>query len=274
MKNIYSIGEFSKISGLPVKTLRFYHEKGLLIPAAIDTSSGYREYDDACVEKARIIMALKRLEFSLEEIGTILESFEDESDLVSHLQSRKKAIASEIKRQQDITRTIDNLIQRENQVRELIGDSDHQVEVKSVPSQWIGGIRMKGRYPDCRPAFGTLGRKLNRHIAGRALTLYYDGEYREEDADFEPAMPVKRSLEVEGISIRELPECECLSLMHRGSYEELGRSYGRLFAALRERDLKIALPTREVYHKGPGMIFKGNPDNYLTEIQFPITAAK
>jgi hypothetical protein len=30
------------------------------------------------------------------------------------------------------------------------------------------------------------------------------------------------------------------------------------------------MPTREVYLKGPGMIFKGNPKRYLTEIQVPI----
>ena len=30
------------------------------------------------------------------------------------------------------------------------------------------------------------------------------------------------------------------------------------------------LPTREVYHKGPGMFFRGNPQKYLTEIQFPL----
>ena len=36
--------------------------------------------------------------------------------------------------------------------------------------------------------------------------------------------------------------------------------------------LKFVLPTREVYLKGPGLIFKGNPNRYLTEIQLPLTA--
>ncbi len=35
----------------------------------------------------------------------------------------------------------------------------------------------------------------------------------------------------------------------------------------------ITLPTREVYLKGPGIIFKGNPKNYLTEIQLPLGAS-
>jgi len=36
-----------------------------------------------------------------------------------------------------------------------------------------------------------------------------------------------------------------------------------------ERKVTLALPTREVYVKGPGLIFKGNPKNYLTEIHLP-----
>ena len=273
MKNIYAIGEFLKITGLPVKTLRFYHEKGLLIPAVIDASTGYREYDDACVERAKIIIALRRLEFSLEEISTILDEFSDESDLISHLRLRRQVIADQIRRQQDITETIDDLIKRETEAKQLFESDEFGVETKELPAQLIAGIRMTGRYEDCGKAFGTLGRKLNRHISGKALTLYYDGEYKETDADFEPAMPVKRSLNIDGISVRELPECQCLTLMHKGPYEELGRSYRRLFGYLRQRELKLELPTREVYHKGPGMIFKGNPNNYLTEIQFPVTAS-
>ena len=44
---MFSIGEFSKITGLSVKTLRFYHEKELLAPTQVDPQSGYRYYDRA-----------------------------------------------------------------------------------------------------------------------------------------------------------------------------------------------------------------------------------
>lgn len=50
-------------------------------------------------------------------------------------------------------------------------------------------------------------------------------------------------------------------------YTELGKSYERLFAYLHEKGLKAQLPSREVYLKGPGMLFRGNPRKYLTEIQ-------
>ena len=49
----YTIGEFSMMSGIPVRTLRFYHEERLLIPAAVDRQTGYRSYDDRNLEIAR-----------------------------------------------------------------------------------------------------------------------------------------------------------------------------------------------------------------------------
>jgi len=65
---VFRIGEFSKISGLSVKTLRFYHERGLLVPAHVGSDSGYRYYDLRDVERARVIVALRSLDFPLTEV--------------------------------------------------------------------------------------------------------------------------------------------------------------------------------------------------------------
>jgi effector-binding domain-containing protein len=67
-----------------------------------------------------------------------------------------------------------------------------------------------------------------------------------------------------------LPGGCCLALIHRGPYDQLGRSHARILKQAGERKLKISLPTREVYIKGPGIIFTGNLKNYLTGIQPPI----
>ena len=64
---------------------------------------------------------------------------------------------------------------------------------------------------------------------------------------------------MDGISFRTLPRASCLSLLHRGPYDQLGRSYARILDEARRRQANVQLPTREVYIKGPGMIFKGNP---------------
>ena len=56
-----SIGEFSKATGLTVKTLRFYHEQGLLEPSSVDDQSGYRYYRPEKIEVARVITLLREL---------------------------------------------------------------------------------------------------------------------------------------------------------------------------------------------------------------------
>ena len=83
-------------------------------------------------------------------------------------------------------------------------------------------------------------------------------------------MPVRGGKPVEGISVRELPGARCLTVMHQGPYDELGRSYAKLLEYIRDKGHEIVMPTREIYHNGPGMIFRGNPKNYLTEIQIPV----
>ena len=143
-----------------------------------------------------------------------------------------------------------------NNDKNLTQNTTAQIQEKQVDGLTVAGIRTRGRYQECGPVFGKLGRKIGRHIAGKAMCLYYDGEYRETDADFEPCFPIGKRVDVDGIEVHELPSGSCLSLIHVGPYEELSRSYGALFEHARERGLEITLPTREIYLKGPGMAFK------------------
>ena len=72
---MFSIGEFSKITGLTVKTLRFYHELGVLVPSHVDEQTGYRYYAESRFETARIITELRKLDFTLAAIAEILSSY-------------------------------------------------------------------------------------------------------------------------------------------------------------------------------------------------------
>ena len=83
---MFSIGEFSKITGLSIKAIHLYHEKGLLFPAQIDAQTGYRHFNTRNVEQARSIRRLREMSFSLDEIKVVLESFEDESLLLDVLE--------------------------------------------------------------------------------------------------------------------------------------------------------------------------------------------
>ena len=77
------------------------------------------------------------------------------------------------------------------------------------------------------------------------------------------------AVHIEGISVRELTGGRCLSCQHHGSYETLSESYGLIFDHSKSIGMKINFPIREIYIKGPGMIFRGNPKKHITEIQFP-----
>lgn len=269
---MFSIGEFSTISGIAVRTLRFYHEVGLLIPAAVDPQSNYRSYDDRNLERANVIVALRGLEFTLEEIRDILAQCGEDYDIVGQLERQKKVLTKKVRHYQTVLNTVDHLLEHERQAREdeKMNATAASIQERDLVPIFVGGIRMKGFYADCGKGFATLGKRLGRQIAGKPLCLFYDGEYREGDANFEPCMPIRGAVEADGITVRELPAAHCVTLLHRGPYEELKRSYGRLLKYVKEHGYKVSLPTREVYLKGPGMIFRGNPKKYLTEIQLPI----
>jgi len=271
MKTSYSIGEFSTVTGLSVKTLRFYHEKGILLPSSVDEATGYRFYDATKIEKARVIMRLRAMEFSIEDIAAVLGECSDEADILNYLERQKNVLQQRIQEDRDIVRSLNEIIAKEKAARQLLEGGNFAVEEKTLEPMLVAGVRMKGKYCDCGKGFAQLGKAIGRHICGKALCLYYDGEYREDDANFEPCFPIRKEVAADGISIRTLPGGRFLTLIHRGPYDQLGRSYAKLMNPANERKLNPALPSREVYVKGPGMIFRGNPKNYLTEIQLPVS---
>jgi effector-binding domain-containing protein len=123
------------------------------------------------------------------------------------------------------------------------------------------------RYTDASDLFGKLGKTLKANIAGKPFALFYDSEFKDEGADFECCFPIKKLRHFEGIESREIEGGQALSLVHRGPFAAVGRSYARLFSHLAERGLQAKRPSREVYLKGPGIIFRGNPKGYLTQLQ-------
>jgi DNA-binding transcriptional MerR regulator/effector-binding domain-containing protein len=266
--NLFSIGEFSRLSGLPIRTLRFYHEKGLLVPARVEGETGYRFYSQRELEVAHVIRSLRDLEFGLDTIAEILAARQDEGDIGDFLVQQKQRIEAEIQHRTDIVQVLESILLHGDDTREAMTNENYGVEEKDLPSMWVAGIRMRGRYSDCGKVFGKLCRKFGRPMVGKPMMLYYDEEYREEDADFEPCVPLKKSLESDVASVRELPGGRCLSLVHKGPYDQLMKSYRRIFEHATSNNIKLTAPSREVYLKGPGMIFKGNPERYLTEIQF------
>ena len=73
MKEI-SIGEFARRSRLSLKALRLYDERGVLVPSRVDQASGYRYYDTAQLDQARLVVMLRQLQLPLaavKELGIV-----------------------------------------------------------------------------------------------------------------------------------------------------------------------------------------------------------
>ena len=70
--NLMAIGEFSERSGLSAKRLRTYAAEGLLTPAAVDPTSGYRYYSPGQLADARVIDALRQANVPLADIRVFM----------------------------------------------------------------------------------------------------------------------------------------------------------------------------------------------------------
>lgn len=95
MATEFSIGQMAKLFATSVKTLRYYADTGLLVPARIDKSSGYRYYTIAQFERLNSIFYLKKLGLSLSEIKNHLAAPDRES-LIEQLQHQQTTVAQQI----------------------------------------------------------------------------------------------------------------------------------------------------------------------------------
>ncbi len=72
-RGLLRIGQVAEIVGLSLRTVRFYEEEGLVVPVA-RTDGGFRLYDNDCVDRFRLIMQMKPLGFSVEEMRALIET--------------------------------------------------------------------------------------------------------------------------------------------------------------------------------------------------------
>src|SRR5207247_382017 len=156
---------------------------------------------------------------------------------------QKKTFAAKVQHYQSLINTIGQLVDSQRRTREAEKTSAPAPAIaeRDIEPMLVAAVRLTGAYAECGKGFATLGRKLGRHIAGKPLWLFNDGEFREGDADFEPCIPIRQPVEANGFIIHQLPAARCATLVHRGPYDELKNSYARLFKHVKERGLKMSL---------------------------------
>ncbi|CUP17680.1 MerR family transcriptional regulator [Clostridium baratii] len=108
MKNLYSIGEVSKIKEVTIKALRYYHKMGILIPKYIDKITGYRYYSIDQFIYIDIIKGCRALGTSIVELQEIFKEC-DTNKLLKFLQLKRYEAEENINKMQEIIKNIDTL---------------------------------------------------------------------------------------------------------------------------------------------------------------------
>jgi effector-binding domain-containing protein len=168
---------------------------------------------------------------------------------------------------QGIVSTLDQIIIQEKKVQAMLDSNEFEVERKHVDTLLIASVRWQGKYSECGNALRKLYAEMGRFICGKPMDLYHDEDYKEDGADIETAVPIRKGKQVAGITIRELVGGDAISVIHKGPYDLIGRAYEKLTCYAKEQGLSFGPPVRQIYIKGPGFIFK-NPKNYLTEVVY------
>ncbi|MGN0527293.1 MAG: MerR family transcriptional regulator [Acutalibacteraceae bacterium] len=259
------IGEFSKLSHLTVKTLRFYEKEGLLIPATVDGWTGYRLYETYQLEDAAKIKSYRQLDLSIDEIKKIL-SGKDAKEIF-----REKADALNIQKKEiDVRLSV---------IKHILEDDvmKYQVTVKEIPEAivYYSEVKLPG-YSDmmkCIPAIGAECAALNPHLKCAEPTYsfceYLDEEHKEKDVFLRYNEAVNNfGNESEKIKFRKIPSTKVLSIFHKGAYDQIGEAYAFIMKYAEENGYKVTGLSRESYIDG--IWNKDSVDQWLTEIQLPI----
>lgn len=263
---MYKISDFSKITSLSVKALRYYDEEQILTPSYRDPETSYRYYSEDDFQRARMVALLRTLEFSISEIKDVLANCEDPADLPCYLEEKKIMIENRIYREKELIKKLNLYIKPGD--REGIS-MNYQIEEKEIAPVTVASIRYKGKYDEVGKYIGKLYKAVGGNAAGAPIQCYHDIEFMEEGADLELCIPTKKVFTHPEVTVKKLPAVKAICTTHIGGYDKLNLAYKALTDYANEHKIQCITPSREIYVKGPGMLFKGNEDHYVTEIIIP-----
>lgn len=137
----YSIGQVARYAGVSVRTLRHYHQVGLLVPGG-RSSAGYRRYRDSDLERLQRVLFYRELGFPLDEIVTILddpgidpyEHLRRQRELLRHRIDRLGAMVAAVELAMEATRMGISLTPEER--FEVFGPDDPAQYADEVRERW------------------------------------------------------------------------------------------------------------------------------------------
>ncbi|SER74347.1 DNA-binding transcriptional regulator, MerR family [Mycobacterium sp. 88mf] len=268
-----SIGDFSRMTQLSVKTLRHYHEVGLLEPDRIDSSTGYRYYVADQVPTAQVVRRLRQLGMPIADVRAVLASAPaDRNRLITgHLQRLEEQLAET----RSAVESLRAILERPG------GNSAAAViEHISVAATSAAAITATVDRDDLlawwHGAMGelraTVAADANSGAAGAPAALFDFDIFAHDHGTATVFVPVERGVRPAGrVQDVVIPAAELAVMRHRGSHDDVDLAYGALGEYANRHEISIEGPLREYYER-----FSWDTDDsteWLTTLCWPVFRA-
>ena len=265
--SLLSIGDFSRATHLSVKTLRYYHQEGVLEPTEIDEGSGYRRYSVEQIPTAQVIHRFRDLGMPVEDVRRVI-SAPDPAARNALISRHLQRLEEELGRTQAAVASLRDLLDHPS--------TEWPVEHRRVPAMRVAAITEDVETAQVGAWYqGALG-ELYGTVSAQGLALsgvaggvYADGLFADERGEATVYLPVSGVVrELGRVRQRELPAVELAVVTHDGPDAGVDRAYGALADYVTRHALAVAGPIREFYPVGRQQT--SDAAAWRTEIGWPI----
>lgn len=275
---MFRIGEFSRLARVPVATLRFYDQMGLLKPVEVDRFSGYRYYTAEQMPRLHRIVALKGLGFSLEQIAALLDEALRFEEMQGMLRLRQAQIQQQLV---DAEQQLADVNARLRQIELEERMPAYEIVLRRVEPMLVAMIRaILPSHAAVGALFSEVYEALGRNVAtaiapnpgegGNTLVLWYDSEFKETEVEGAAAFVLRHTVPESGrMQVVELPAEMVAATIHHGSYETIGIAHEAVMKWIDANGYRISGADREVYLYNR-LPLRRDDESYVTEIQYPV----
>ncbi|MDQ0492389.1 MerR family transcriptional regulator [Paenibacillus brasilensis] len=267
---MFKISEFSKLSQVPAKTLRFYDQLELLKPAYTDQQSGYRYYKSEQMLDLHRILAFKDLGYTLEQIKQLLNDNVSTAEIRGMLRLKQSDLHSLIQSEMERLRRIE--VRLKQIERQSDGLSRYEVLVKKVEPLMVATLKET----TSRASIPELFEEIDKYLKWNGIPLpvphmvmWHGCPECESTIDLEIACPIPRKLQdTVRFQSKLLPDMTVASVTHMSRPDADTPVSIDLGSWIEENGYRISseMPSREVYLSPQ----ESNKLRYVTESQMPI----
>jgi DNA-binding transcriptional MerR regulator len=259
---VLSIGEFSRLTHLSVRTLRRYHDAGLLEPAQVDPASGYRYYIGEQIPTAQVIHRLRELDVPLGDVHRILRS-PDPGTRAALIADHLQRLESELERTRAAVTSLRRLLRPE--------PAGVDVELRRVPATTVAAVEDDVELDDVLDWYAGAMAELDavvHHPTGVPGGVYDNELFETGRGHVLVHLTVAEPPRTGRVHPVTLPAVELAVTAHVGAHDDIDVTYGELGSWVVEHLLAVAGPVRETYLVGPRDT--ADPGEWRTEIGWPV----